>query len=78
MPRAGKRRNHPTKNTVTDLSETKGPHAGDVAGRRNFFAEAMALVCGGLAILTPVAAGVWMFLDPLRRRGEAATFLPVT
>ena len=78
MAPSGKRRNHPTKTPVADVSKITGPHAGDAAGRRNFFVEAMALVCGGLATLTPVAAGVWMFLDPLRRRSEAATFLPVT
>ena len=52
------------------------PAAGD--SRRDFLAKAAALVCGGLATLVPVAAGVWAFLDPLRRKGAAATFLPVT
>jgi menaquinol-cytochrome c reductase iron-sulfur subunit len=52
-----------------------GPAA---SGRRNFLAEFAAMVCGGLAFLAPVGAGVWMFLDPLRRRGAAAAFLPVT
>ncbi len=52
--------------------------AGDaVGGRRAFGAEVLALVCGGLATLTPVAAGLWMFLDPLRKRSAAAEFLPV-
>ena len=52
------------------------PAAGD--SRRDFLAKAAALVCGGLATLVPVAAGVWAFLDPLRRKGAAATFLPIT
>jgi menaquinol-cytochrome c reductase iron-sulfur subunit len=47
-------------------------------GRRSFLTEALAIACGGLATLTPVAAGVWAFLDPLRRKGSAASFLPVT
>jgi len=47
-------------------------------GRRNFLAEVLAIACGGIATLTPVAAGVWAFLDPLRRKGGAASFLPVT
>jgi len=46
--------------------------------RRRFFAKAAAIACGGLATLAPVAAGVWTFLDPLRRKSAAATFLPVT
>ena len=48
------------------------------ADRRGFMTKLLAIVCGGLATLPPVLAGVWMFLDPLRRRGAAATFLPVT
>jgi menaquinol-cytochrome c reductase iron-sulfur subunit len=46
--------------------------------RRGFFAKCAAITCGGLASLAPVAVGVWSFLDPLRRKGAAATFLPVT
>jgi menaquinol-cytochrome c reductase iron-sulfur subunit len=46
--------------------------------RRGFLAKVAAMACGGLATLTPVAAGVWAFLDPLRRKTAAATFLPVT
>lgn len=46
--------------------------------RRGFLAKVMALLTGGLATLAPVGAGVWAFLDPLRRQGAAATFLPVT
>jgi menaquinol-cytochrome c reductase iron-sulfur subunit len=46
--------------------------------RRGFLAKAAAVACGGLATLTPLAAGVWTFFDPLRRKGAAATFLPIT
>ena len=46
--------------------------------RRGFLAKVAAVACGGLATLAPVAAGVWAFLDPLRRKVAAATFLPVT
>ena len=48
------------------------------AGRRNFLAELLAIACGGLATLAPIGAGLWAFLDPLRRKGAAASFLPVT
>ncbi len=46
--------------------------------RRGFLTKVAAVACGGLATLAPVAAGVWAFLDPLRRKTAAATFLPVT
>jgi Rieske Fe-S protein len=52
--------------------------AGPVPGRRKFLTEFLALACGGLATLAPIGAGLWAFLDPLRRRNAAASFLPVT
>jgi menaquinol-cytochrome c reductase iron-sulfur subunit len=45
--------------------------------RRGFLAKVAAVACGGLATLVPVAAGVWSFLDPLRRKSASATFLPI-
>ncbi|NBV46277.1 MAG: Rieske (2Fe-2S) protein [Planctomycetia bacterium] len=60
------------------------PHDGQPADRapggeprRDLLTRLAALLCGGLATLPPVAAGVWTFLDPLRRKGAAAAFLPV-
>jgi Rieske Fe-S protein len=52
------------------------PHAS--TDRRGFVAKLLAVCCGGLATLPPLLAGVWTVLDPLKRRGAAATFLPVT
>jgi hypothetical protein len=52
--------------------------AASAADRRGFMTKLLAILCGGLATLPPLVAGLWMFLDPLRRRGAAATFLPVT
>lgn len=52
--------------------------SGDADSRRGFLAKVVTIACGGLATLAPVAAGVWSFLDPLRRKSAAATFLPVT
>jgi Rieske Fe-S protein len=46
--------------------------------RRGFLTKILAMICGGVATLPPVAAGVWAFLDPLSRRGRGGTFLPVT
>ena len=52
--------------------------AGAPPGRRKFLTEFLALACGGLATLAPIGAGLWAFLDPLRRKNAAAAFLPVT
>jgi len=62
------------------MQTTKADGDRDSAGdtRRGFLAKVAALACGGLATVAPLAAGVWAFLDPLRRKGAAATFLPVT
>lgn len=46
--------------------------------RRGFLTKLLALLCGGLAVVPPFAAGLWAFLDPLGRKGAAAKFLPVT
>jgi Rieske Fe-S protein len=46
--------------------------------RRGFLTKMLAVACGGLATLPPLAAGVWAFLDPLSRRRGGGAFLPVT
>ena len=56
----------------------KSPPDRRAADRRGFLAQVLAVCCGGLATLPPMAAGIWMFLSPLGRRGAAATFLPIT
>jgi len=50
----------------------------ETAGRRTFLSAFLAIVCGGLATVAPVGAGLWAFLDPLRRKAAASSFLPVT
>ena len=45
--------------------------------RRGFLAKLAAIACGGLATLTPLAAGLWAFVHPLGRRSAAARFVPV-
>jgi menaquinol-cytochrome c reductase iron-sulfur subunit len=52
--------------TSTDSSEP----AGD--GRRGFVAKTAAVLIGGLISLFPVAAGVFTFANPLRRRTKEA------
>lgn len=46
-------------------------------GRRRWLARVGAIISGSLATLPPVIAAAWTILDPLFRRGSAATFLPV-
>jgi Rieske Fe-S protein len=44
--------------------------------RRSFFKEALTLLIGGVAVLTPLVAGIGFFLDPIIRRrkgGETST-----
>jgi menaquinol-cytochrome c reductase iron-sulfur subunit len=61
---------------MSQAKETE--RSAEVNSRRGFLAKFTAVACGGLATLAPMAAGVWTFLDPLRRKGAAASFLPVT
>jgi menaquinol-cytochrome c reductase iron-sulfur subunit len=61
---------------MSQAKETE--RSAEVNSRRGFLSKFTAVACGGLATLAPMAAGVWTFLDPLRRKGAAASFLPVT
>lgn len=48
------------------------------AGRRGFFKRVAAVVLGAAAVLTPLAAGLVVLLDPLRQRNEGnGAWLPV-
>jgi menaquinol-cytochrome c reductase iron-sulfur subunit len=38
--------------------------------RRNFLAKAAAIVVGGVVMVIPALAGLFVFLDPLRRKSE--------
>lgn len=46
--------------------------------RRGFLSKLLAVLCGGVAVLPPFAAGVWSFFDPLSKKRNGATFLPIT
>lgn len=46
--------------------------------RRDFMKKASAVVLGGLASAAPVAAGLTVFLDPLRRTAADGDFIQVT
>lgn len=46
--------------------------------RRSFIMEALAGIIGGLVGLVPVAAGVMVYLDPLRRKKPKASAVPIT
>ena len=62
---------------------TDDPEAGHPPDtRRDFLKSALAVVIGGVVSLVPLAAGLMVYLDPLRRRqkpGKAeGGFIPVT
>jgi menaquinol-cytochrome c reductase iron-sulfur subunit len=63
-----------THHEVTEHAASEGP----ASNRRDFFKKAAAVVVGGAVVGVPVAAGVNLLLDPLRR-GHAgnAPFIPV-
>ena len=43
--------------------------------RRGFFGQAAAVLCGGVALLVPAAAGVAAFLNPLRQKSQSGQFM---
>jgi menaquinol-cytochrome c reductase iron-sulfur subunit len=50
----------------------KHHHSPPQPDRRNFIVKAAAIVVGGLITVFPVLAGLFVFLDPLRRKSEAS------
>jgi menaquinol-cytochrome c reductase iron-sulfur subunit len=57
------------------MSKLENP---DPPSRRSFVKEAAAIVIGGIITLVPVAAGLFAWLDPVRRKqGGAAGFVKV-
>jgi menaquinol-cytochrome c reductase iron-sulfur subunit len=53
-----------------------GKHAscgGD--NRRGFLGQAIAVLCGGVAMLVPAAAGIAAFLNPLRQKSQSGQFM---
>jgi menaquinol-cytochrome c reductase iron-sulfur subunit len=63
--------------TTDDQHDKRSPASPE---RRQFLTKAAAIVCGGVATIVPVGAGLMTIIDPLRRHagsGESA-FLRVT
>src|SRR5439155_15359795 len=56
------------------MNETEVPTP---ARRRDFFKQALALILGAFASLAPLASGLLVFFDPLRRKLAASEFVPV-
>ncbi len=56
------------------VTRSTAPAASD---RRGFFSQAIAIACGGLALLVPLATGVLVLLDPLRRTSALGKLIPV-
>jgi len=46
--------------------------------RRDFFKQALSVILGGVAGLVPAAAGLAVYLDPLRRKSQPGTTVRVT
>ena len=55
----------------TDPTEPPPPGPPELP-RRSFIKQAVTIAIGGLVMVFPAAAGLMVFLDPLRRRGGAA------
>jgi len=55
-----------------------GPGSFQEPPRRSFFYQAITALIGGVVGLAPLAAGVAVYLDPLRRKKTAASAVPVT
>ena len=55
------------------MSDKSTNAVADEIPRRSFFKEAAAVVIGGVAVLVPAAAGLLVFLDPLRKKGKAVS-----
>src|SRR4051812_3490335 len=55
------------------------PASPDPAERRDFIKKSLAVLAGGAVAIVPVAAGVMVATDPLRRHGsEAGEYLEIT
>ena len=62
---------------MTQTTHVHPPHP--QPPRRGFFKKMLAMAIGTVAVAVPAAAGLLVFLDPVRRkRGAAAGFVPVT
>jgi menaquinol-cytochrome c reductase iron-sulfur subunit len=55
----------------------KHHHSPAQPDRRNFIVKAAAVVIGGIVTIFPFVSGLFVFLDPLRRKSEAAAAVPV-
>jgi menaquinol-cytochrome c reductase iron-sulfur subunit len=47
------------------------------ASRRSFFKEAAAILIGAIVSVVPLASGLFVFMDPLRRKSKAGDFILV-
>ncbi|MEX2113378.1 MAG: Rieske 2Fe-2S domain-containing protein [Pirellulales bacterium] len=59
--------------TAAGGSSAKRP----IEDRRGFLSKAITIIAGGVALLVPLASGVFVFFDPLRRNGVLGKLIPV-
>ena len=57
--------------------EREAEAAADGSARRSFLKQAIAVVVGSIVVAVPALTGLYVFLDPLRRKGGEAKFLRV-
>lgn len=53
------------------MNDKSANNASENLPRRSFFKEAAAIVIGGVATMVPAVAGLLVYLDPLRRKGQS-------
>ncbi len=53
------------------------PSPAPTTARRGFLTYALAIICGGLAMLVPALAGLAVFFDPLRRKNGQTKMIRV-
>lgn len=54
------------------MSDQSATEVSEKLPRRSFVKEVAAIVIGGIAVIVPAAAGLLVFLDPLRRKDKTA------
>ena len=64
----------PSPESTQPLAKTPDASLGQ---RRVFFAKVAAIIIGGIVSVFPLASGLLVFLDPLRRKGDENGFLRV-
>jgi Rieske Fe-S protein len=63
--------------TSAQPDERQNDATPDAAARRSFIKQAMAVVIGSVIVAVPALTGLFVFLDPLRRKAGEAKFIRI-